>query len=189
MKKALLRNAGWLLPLLLTGCFHKTHLAQNQPLVPPIAGVPMPTPPPPPSQVPTPVEKTEPAKPAEEPAPTPPPPEKPQRHASHHQRSESKPANTEVASNAASPAPEVSAIGQLSSGDPSDLRYRTEESLDATERGLKAITRTLNSQEQKTADQIREFLKQARTALSTGDVDGANTLALKAKVLLGEISQ
>lgn len=187
--KALLKSARWLLPLLLTGCFHKTHLAQNQPLVPAIANVPMPTPPPPPGQVPAPVEKTPPAKPVEEPAPTPPPPEKPAKHSSHHQRTEAKPANTEVASNATSPAPEVSAIGQLSSGDPSDLRYRTEQSIASTERGLKDITRTLNPQEQKTADQIREFLKQARTALSTGDIDGANTLALKAKVLLSEITQ
>ena len=185
--KALLKSAGWLLPLLLTGCFHKTRVAQNQPLVPAIANVPMPTPPPPPGQIPAPTETTQPAKPVEEPVPTPPPPEKPAKHSSHHQRSEPKP--TEVASNAASPTPEVSAIGQLSSGDPSDLRYQTEQSIASTERGLKDITRTLNAQEQKTADQIREFLKQARTALNTGDIDGANTLALKAKVLLGEITQ
>ena len=37
--------------------------------------------------------------------------------------------------------------------------------------------------------QIKEFLKQARTALASGDVDGANTLAKKAKALLGELSQ
>jgi hypothetical protein len=37
--------------------------------------------------------------------------------------------------------------------------------------------------------QIKEFLKQARTALGSGDVDGAHTLAVKAKVLFGEISQ
>ena len=33
----------------------------------------------------------------------------------------------------------------------------------------------------KTAAQIREFLKQARQALTSGDVDGAHTLAVKAK--------
>jgi len=52
-----------------------------------------------------------------------------------------------------------------------------------TERGLNGITRSLNEQEQKTAAQIREFLKQAREALATNDVDGAHTLAVKAKVL------
>jgi hypothetical protein len=58
-----------------------------------------------------------------------------------------------------------------------------------TERGLKDLNRQLNDQEQKTLVQIREFLKQARAALTTGDVDGAHTLAVKAKVLLGEIDK
>ncbi len=62
-------------------------------------------------------------------------------------------------------------------------------SIASTEHGLNAITRKLNDQEQKTAAQIREFLKQAKAALASGDVDGAHTLALKAQVLLGEINQ
>jgi ribosomal protein S20 len=83
----------------------------------------------------------------------------------------------------------VSAIGQLSSGDASDLRQQTINSITATERGLIGINRNLDNQEQKTAAQIREFLKQARSALNSGDVDGAHTLAVKAKVLLGELSR
>ena len=83
----------------------------------------------------------------------------------------------------------MSAIGQLSSGDPSDLRQTDANSIAETERGLNGINRQLNDQEQKTAAQIREFLKQAKAALASGDVDGAHTLALKAKVLLGEISR
>ena len=59
----------------------------------------------------------------------------------------------------------------------------------ATERGLNGIKRELNDQEQKTAAQIREYLKQAKTALASGDVDGAHTLVAKAKVLLGELSR
>jgi len=85
--------------------------------------------------------------------------------------------------------PGVSAIGQLSSGEPSDLPRETADSIATTERGLNGLGRTLNAQEQKTADQIREYLKQAREALISGDVDGAHTLAAKAKVLLGELSQ
>ena len=69
--------------------------------------------------------------------------------------------------------PAVSAIGQLSSGDPSDLRQQTLDSIAATERGLNGINRDLNDQEQKTAAHIREFLKQAKAALASGDVDGA----------------
>ena len=48
---------------------------------------------------------------------------------------------------------------------------------------MKRINRRLNDQEQKTADHIREFIKQAKAALAIGDVDGASTLAAKAKVL------
>jgi len=90
---------------------------------------------------------------------------------------------------AAIPNPGVSAIGQLSSGDPADYRRQTEDFIAASERGLKNINHPLNDQEQKTAAHIREFLRQARQALASGDVDGAHTLAAKAKVLLSELSR
>jgi hypothetical protein len=83
----------------------------------------------------------------------------------------------------------VSAVGQLSSGDSSDLQQETVNSLNLTERELNGLSRQLSEAEQKTAVQIREFLKQARTALTSGDVDGAHTLAAKAKVLLAELNQ
>ena len=82
----------------------------------------------------------------------------------------------------------MSAIGQLSSGDPADSRQQTVNSIAAIERGLNGINRTLNEQDQKTAAHIREFLKQARQALDSGDVEGARTLAAKAKVLLSELA-
>jgi ribosomal protein S20 len=81
----------------------------------------------------------------------------------------------------------VSAIGTLSTGDPPNMRQQTDDSIASTEKALNGITRRLNDQEQKTSAQIREFLKQARDALTSGDVDGAHTLALKAKVLLDEL--
>ena len=90
---------------------------------------------------------------------------------------------------ASSGAPAVSAIGHLSSGEGSSAVRQTEDSISATERGLRAINRTFTDQEQKTATQIREFLKQARAALGSSDVDGANTLVAKAKVLLEELSK
>jgi hypothetical protein len=83
----------------------------------------------------------------------------------------------------------VSAIGQLSTGGPSDLLHAVQDSIASTERGLNNIGRSLNDQEQKTAAQIREFLKQAKDALNNNDVDGAKTLASKAKVLLSELNQ
>jgi hypothetical protein len=83
----------------------------------------------------------------------------------------------------------VSAIGELSSGGPYDVRRQAEDSIVSTERSLNGINRTLSDPEQKTAQHIREFLKEARTALASGDVDGAKTLAAKAKVLLSELTR
>jgi hypothetical protein len=91
------------------------------------------------------------------------------------------------------PAPDestgVSAIGTLTSGEGYGMRRETEDSLVAIERGLNAINRKLSDQERKTVAQISEYIKQAREALNTGDVDGAFTLATKAKAVLTELSQ
>ncbi|MGA3080608.1 MAG: hypothetical protein ABSD44_04410 [Terracidiphilus sp.] len=173
-----------LLPLLLTGCVPKAK-TQSEQLAPPIVDVPPPQPEPSPTNLPPPVvtvpshtpapganaQQTAPKPPVRhrKPAPAPPPP-----------------APTQEAS---AGSPGVSAIGQLSAGDPSDQRQQTVDSIAATERGLSVIARKLSDQEQKTAAQITEFLKQARAALASGDVDGAHTLAAKAKVLLGELSR
>jgi hypothetical protein len=88
-----------------------------------------------------------------------------------------------------SPNPSVSAIGQLSSGDPANARQETENSIADIDRRLNGVNRTLSDSEQKTADHIREFLKQARAALASGDVEGAQTLAAKAQVLLTELTK
>jgi len=87
------------------------------------------------------------------------------------------------------PNPAVSAIGQLSSGDPANSRQQTENSIADIERRLNGINRTLSDSAQKTADHIREFLKQARAALASGDVEGAHTLVAKAQVLLTELTK
>jgi hypothetical protein len=183
--KALVKSVALLLPFVLTGCVHKNDQAKNQPLAPPIVDTPSTTPTPSPTELPPPVVSVPPAPTAQI---TPPaqPEQKPVKKP-HHPKTDTK--NTEQASNASSEVSVVSAIGQLSPGDPSDLRQQTVESISSTERGLKDINRQLNDQEQKTVAQIKEFLKQARTALTSGDVDGAHTLAVKAKVLFGEISQ
>ena len=178
------RYAAWLLPFLLTSCslFHKAQKTQTQALAPPTDNLPKPTathPDLPASTV------TIPDQPLatdsnvkQEPIP-----------ATKHKKAAK---NTQQVAAAPPPAqenPGVSAIGQLSSGDPSDQRRETENSIVATERALNGLGRALNDQEQKTAAQIREYIKQAREALLSGDVDGAKTLAVKAKVLLGELNQ
>ena len=172
----------FVLPLFLTGCFlHKTGKAPVQPIAPPIqtASVPPQTPLPPPEvTIPTKPPLTDPTLPAQTPKPP--------------IRRKKPPANTNANTDtqqASIPSSGVSAIGQLSSGDPAGSRRQTEASIASTDRGLKAITRPLSDQEQKTAAHIREFLKQAGAALASGDVDGANTLAAKAKVLLSELQR
>jgi outer membrane biosynthesis protein TonB len=186
----------WLLPMLLTACFHKTNQTQVQPLAPPIEDAPPPKPVPSPTDLPPPVvtipnqtpaadtsaktqpqEKPKPPVKRKKPAPAAAPPSAPAASTSN---------STQQASNGT---PGVSAIGQLSTGDSSDQRQETIDSMAATEKGLSGINRELNDQEQKTAAQIREYLKQAKAALASGDVDGAHTLAAKAKVLLGELSR
>jgi hypothetical protein len=190
------KYAIWLLALmpLAQGCDQKKPKAQTQTqtLAPPIIDIP-------PSQ-PSTVSKadlpppiigdTQPKPAADDAANKPPePPKKPV----HHPKKPATPApatpspTQEAAS--ANPAPAVSAIGQLSGGASGDLRTTTEETINSTEKGVNGITRTLNDAEVKTAAQIHEFLKEAREALTTGDVDGAHTLANKAKVLLAELNQ
>jgi hypothetical protein len=171
------RIVAWVLPLLLSGCFlHKKPKAPPLVLSPSI-GDSTATPP---AQSPPP-EVTIPTKPTTNvtdlPEQTPKPPVR------HKKPTTDADADTQPA---AAP-PEVSAIGQLSTSDPTDLRQKTEGSIAATERTLNNISHGLNDQDQKTGAHIREFLKQAKAALASGDVDGASTLAAKAKVLLSEI--
>jgi hypothetical protein len=180
------RSVAWLLPFLLTGCFqlpfHKKHPAPDSMLAPSIEPsqslelVDIPLPPRDTVVAAYPIynmrEETEPIRP-------------PAKHR--------KPAIPDDAAIPPEPAPppipEVSALGQLSSGDPADFRQHTENAIADIEQRLKAINRGLSDSEQKTADHIREFLKQARAALASGDVEGANTLAGKAQVLLAELTK
>ena len=168
-------SVAWLLPLLLTACFHKTHPSTLQPYAPPLSTVP---------------------KPATVAVELPPSvttiPSQPLASGSQLEQASKPPVRRRKPASmnpqqAANQTPEVSAIGQLSSGDSSDLRQQTLSSIAATERGLNGINRTLSDLEQKTAAHVRDFLKQAREALASGDVDGAHTLAAKAKVLLSEL--
>lgn len=171
----------WVLPWFLTGCwFHRNPKPAAPPVAPKIAtspSAPLPTEPPPEVTIPNKPQVSEtklPYQSAKQPpkrkkpaAAVPPPPETQQASAGQI---------------------EVNAIGQLSSGDPAGTRNQTETSLNDIERGLNGLTRQLSAQEQNTAAHIREYLKQAREALKSGDVDGAGTLAAKAKVLLQELT-
>lgn len=178
------RNVAWLLPFFLSGCFHfhKAQLPKDQWFAPPLADLPRPPVSHPdlpeaalelPS-LPLAIDSN--VEPEDLPAPR---HRKPYRPA---QQADNTPAAPEET-------PAVSAIGTLSSGEHSNVRSETEDSIAATERGVNGLSRNLNDQEQKTVAQIREYIKLAREALLSGDVDGAHTLAEKAKAVLTELSQ
>ena len=168
-----------ILPTLLAACAHKQQKVQLPPLAPPVDVASIPPAP----NAPPPANETIPTKPTQE-APTPAQPaQKPVTR-----KKKPKPSDTTEQAANPNPNPEVSAIGQLSSGDPVELQRQTAESIASIESELKKINRSLDESEQKTADHIREFIKEARDALNSGDVDGAHTLADKARVLLNELT-
>jgi hypothetical protein len=81
-------------------------------------------------------------------------------------------------------------IGQLTAGptqDGSGSRQQAATLIDSTQRGVNSL-RNLDGDQNKTVVQIRSFLEQAERALHNGDVDGAHTLATKAKTLLDELT-
>jgi hypothetical protein len=178
--------AAWLLPLLLTGCFHMPFHKVGQPAEPMLAPL------------------LEPSVPLELAVVELPPSmrliqgkplynmrvhDETVKPFIRHWRQVNPPEIVNTPEPPVNPSPEVSAIGQLSSGDQANYRQQTEQAIWSIERGLNGINRTLSDSDQKTADQIREFLKEARTALASGDVDGAHTLAAKAQVLLNALTQ
>jgi hypothetical protein len=85
-----------------------------------------------------------------------------------------------------------SPIGQLTTGDSATgekAKHETADLISSTEQGVSGIKRSLSTEEKVTAAQIRTFLKQAQQALENGDTDGAHGLALKAKLLLDELTK
>lgn len=184
------RRLLWLMPLLLTACVHNNTVTQVQPLAPPIEDAPPPPPDNAPNVLPAPVysvPKTE--------APVVVQKDEPKEPPKHHKTgSKSAPAQAPAPAPAPQVAeaapPEVNAIGKFESPpDKPNSKEQAENSITDIEKGLSSIGRKLNESEEKTSMQIREFLKQARTALASGDLDGAKTLTTKAKALLGELNQ
>lgn len=62
-------------------------------------------------------------------------------------------------------------------------RQVTEQLLQSTDSNLKALNRTLNSDEQAMVEQIKSYVAQSRAASNDGDLVRANNLALKAHLL------
>lgn len=121
----------------------------------------------------------------------------PQRHDWRHSKdshpsNESDAAKAQADKNAASGGelPNTTPIGSLSAapnteGLPSPADIQKE--IHRIQGQLNQIHHTLNPQQQRTVSQIRAFLAKAENALQADDLDGANNLTTKARVLLGEI--
>jgi hypothetical protein len=77
-------------------------------------------------------------------------------------------------------------LGQLTAGDTAP-RQETEDLLRSQQRRLSAISPAIAALHSQQVEQARLFLKQADDAWQKSDVDGARTLATKAKVLLDEV--
>jgi hypothetical protein len=86
---------------------------------------------------------------------------------------------------------DMTPIGQLSAAGESTNTPRRNQILDeinTTQKGLDSLKRPLNKEQQTTANQIRTFLTKAKQALNQEDLDGADILVTKAKVLLNELT-
>ncbi len=82
-------------------------------------------------------------------------------------------------------------IGQITAGPTQDAdasKNQASDLIQNTQRGVNSLHRSLSSDQEKTVAQIRSFLTQAQRAIHNGDVDGAYTLATKAKLLLDELN-
>jgi hypothetical protein len=159
----------------------KTDAPLASPLPPPSAqNVPLP-PPPPPKKV-----RKKPKPPAVKPPDTAQSPATSGASQPAASTSQATPPQTPGAAGTPSP------IGQLTTGDSAmgeKAKHETSDLITSTEQGLSGIKRALSTEEKVTAAQIRTFLKQAQQALDNGDTDGAHGLALKAKLLLDELTK
>ncbi len=95
-----------------------------------------------------------------------------------------------VAAAPTAPVPEPS-LGQLSAGSGADSRERAamSEQIHAQEMRLSKLKHPLNDVDEAITKQVAAFLSKAKQAVEENDLDGAQTLTTKAKVLLDELTQ
>jgi ribosomal protein S20 len=93
--------------------------------------------------------------------------------------------------NAETPSPEETAIGALSSGGDSSPRAQQEAAdlIASIEKRLTALPAQKAEAEKAQISKIKNFERQAQDALTTGDAEGAKTLATKAKLLLDDLEK
>lgn len=173
---------------LVTGCHHKPVNAPTPPLPAPLpqpaAGL---------KELPAVLPTNAPTVVLYEPAPKPKP--QPRKEHRRHAWHPSTAASTKksVASSATSSGQEPSSmtpIGLLTTA-PEAISRRDARSIEAEINAIRdhihAIHRALNTSEEQTVTEIQTFLQKAQNALQAGDLDGAHTLTVKARVLLSEL--
>jgi hypothetical protein len=122
--------------------------------------------------------------------------------AAHPKRERRKPATKATAAAPATPPPpaqvaaaeglpEGSSIGALTAGGDSSPQLRQEaiDLIASNERRLKALPADIVNLQKPQISKIRNFQRQAQEALDSGDAEGANTLATKAKLLLYDLDR
>ncbi len=87
--------------------------------------------------------------------------------------------------------PAAAAIGALSTGGETTPQSRqvAKDLIDSIEKRLAALPNKVASQEKDLVRQVRSFVKQAQQALDSGDAEGANNLATKAKLLMDDVEK
>jgi hypothetical protein len=102
-----------------------------------------------------------------------------------------KPAPEPVQVASTEPSAEDSAVGALTSGGEANPRSQQEaaDMIAANEKRLNALPAQIVDEQKAQINKVKNFQRQAQEALSSGDVEGAKTLATKAKLLLDDLSK
>ncbi|MBS1799271.1 MAG: hypothetical protein JSS95_05545 [Acidobacteria bacterium] len=99
--------------------------------------------------------------------------------------------NGDAPATSTSPAPEVAKIGSLSSGGDTSPRAQQEAAglIAANEKRISGFSAQKIEEQKAQLSTVRNFQRQAQEALTSGDTEGAKTLATKAKLLLDDIDK
>lgn len=186
-----------LLVLVISGCEHKKPVLVMPQQTPPAAATPQATPTPVEAEA-QPTQQPPEAQPSPTPAEQPKTAEKTKPKHTRHTAAKKPGEKSEVAHNTppkkvipAEPTPTPLQTGQISPGptpaDGGSNQASTDQLLQGAEANLNGITRTLSKDEEAMRTQIREFIKQSRTATTENDPARAHTLAVKARLLSDEL--
>ncbi len=86
---------------------------------------------------------------------------------------------------------DTAAIGELTAGGAANPQAQQEAAdlIASIEKRLNVMSAQTVRRQRTQINRVRNFWRQAREALSTGDTDGAKTLATKAKLLLDDLEK